>query len=343
MLRRKKLLAIGLSGIWIAASLFGGAGTIRAEQTGNAQNTDGGEITIHFTHYNARELTFDLGIDNGELSYTDAVLTYQDSSMDEPISLSLLSSDGSYTLYDLPEPVEELQGTFSVSMVTKPGYSLDLSQTSWNVNGQPVSDGGYVTITSSAASMSSTVFCETIPEQPAEETADPAVTEEETNPAANIQETQGSDSGSIKITEESPESDTVPIRATQETAGTSEADSHSADPSAAKTVTDTVSASPPLSSVPIASEYTPGDQIVPRENKSASAASTNASATISPAAEGSLANTSAGPESFSLRKLFQKTNTVLAIMILVIAVLILAELLRSIREDLRRKRYRRYM
>lgn len=353
MLRKKKLLAVGLAGIWMTASLFGGAGTVRAEQVGNAQNTDGGEITIHFTHCNAQELTFDLGVNNGELAYTDAVLTYQDSTMDEPISLSLLSPDGSYTLYDLPEPVEELSGTFSISMVTKPGYSLDLSQTTWNVNGQPVSDGGYVVITSSTASMNSTVSCGIIPEQTAEETADPSVEEEALTPEPVISQTQQKDLPDGEGTEKTPvkkaQTEKLPSESGQmtETAALSQSEQtrEAAYLSQNETVSASISSPAPLHSVPIVSDVSPEAKEAEKEPsfESRTILSEPAGSEITVDVKESQASSATKADTFSMKKLLQNTNLVLAVMVLVIAVLILFELLRSLLWDIRQKRCRRTM
>ena len=102
-------------------SVFGSSETVPS-----AENTDAGEITIHFTHYDAQDLEFYLNTDQAALAFTDATLTFQDSTMDAPVTMSYLSDDGSYVLYQNSEPVEEVNGTFSVSMVTEPGYTLDM-------------------------------------------------------------------------------------------------------------------------------------------------------------------------------------------------------------------------
>ena len=52
-------------------------------------------------------------------------------------------------------------------MVTEPGYTLDMDQISFYVNGQAVSNGGSVVITDSSAAMTSLVYCTAIPETPA--------------------------------------------------------------------------------------------------------------------------------------------------------------------------------
>ncbi len=101
--------------------------------------------------------------------------------MDAPVTMSYLSDDGSYVLYQNSEPVEEVNGTFSVSMVTEPGYTLDMDQISFYVNGQAVSNGGSVVITDSSAAMTSLVYCTAIPETPATD-PEPSLPEEPSAP-----------------------------------------------------------------------------------------------------------------------------------------------------------------
>ena len=190
------ILRFGMAGLLAAGLFFSAPYSAAAETVPSAENTDAGEITIHFTHYDAQDLEFYLNTDQAALAFTDAALTFQDSTMDAPVTMSYLSDDGSYVLYQNSEPVEEVNGTFSVSMVTEPGYTLDMDQISFYVNGQAVSNGGSVVITDSSAAMTSLVYCTAIPETPAtdpepslpEEPSAPEVPEEPAAPEPSVPE-----------------------------------------------------------------------------------------------------------------------------------------------------------
>ena len=190
------ILRFGMAGLLAAGLFFSAPYSAAAETVPSAENTDAGEITIHFTHYDAQDLEFYLNTDQAALAFTDATLTFQDSTMDAPVTMSYLSDDGSYVLYQNSEPVEEVNGTFSVSMVTEPGYTLDMDQISFYVNGQAVSNGGSVVITDSSAAMTSLVYCTAIPETPAtdpepslpEEPSAPEVPEEPAAPEPSVPE-----------------------------------------------------------------------------------------------------------------------------------------------------------
>ena len=175
------ILRFGMAGLLAAGLFFSAPYSAAAETVPSAENTDAGEITIHFTHYDAQDLEFYLNTDQAALAFTDATLTFQDSTMDAPVTMSYLSDDGSYVLYQNSEPVEEVNGTFSVSMVTEPGYTLDMDQISFYVNGQAVSNGGSVVITDSSAAMTSLVYCTAIPETPAAD-PEPSLPEEPSAP-----------------------------------------------------------------------------------------------------------------------------------------------------------------
>ena len=176
------ILRFGMAGLLAAGLFFSAPYSAAAETVPSAENTDAGEITIHFTHYDAQDLEFYLNTDQAALAFTDATLTFQDSTMDAPVTMSYLSDDGSYVLYQNSEPVEEVNGTFSVSMVTEPGYTLDMDQISFYVNGQAVSNGGSVVITDSSAAMTSLVYCTAIPETPATD-PEPSLPEQPSAPA----------------------------------------------------------------------------------------------------------------------------------------------------------------
>ena len=186
------ILRFGMAGLLAAGLFFSAPYSAAAETVPSAENTDAGEITIHFTHYDAQDLEFYLNTDQAALAFTDATLTFQDSTMDAPVTMSYLSDDGSYVLYQNSEPVEEVNGT----MVTEPGYTLDMDQISFYVNGQAVSNGGSVVITDSSAAMTSLVYCTAIPETPAtdpepslpEEPSAPEVPEEPAAPEPSVPE-----------------------------------------------------------------------------------------------------------------------------------------------------------
>ena len=190
------ILRLVMAGLLGAGLFFSAPNSAAAYTVPSAENTDAGEITIHFTHYDAQDLEFYLNTDQAALAFTDATLTFQDSTMDAPVTMSYLSDDGSYVLYQNSEPVEEVNGTFSVSMVTEPGYTLDMDQISFYVNGQAVSNGGSVVITDSSAAMTSLVYCTAIPETPAtdpepslpEEPSAPEVPEEPAAPEPSVPE-----------------------------------------------------------------------------------------------------------------------------------------------------------
>ena len=93
------ILRFGMAGLLAAGLFFSAPYSAAAETVPSAENTDAGEITIHFTHYDAQDLEFYLNTDQAALAFTDATLTFQDSTMDAPVTMSYLSDDGSYVLY----------------------------------------------------------------------------------------------------------------------------------------------------------------------------------------------------------------------------------------------------
>ena len=90
------ILRFGMAGLLAAGLFFSAPYSAAAETVPSAENTDAGEITIHFTHYDAQDLEFYLNTDQAALAFTDAALTFQDSTMDAPVTMSYLSDDGSY-------------------------------------------------------------------------------------------------------------------------------------------------------------------------------------------------------------------------------------------------------
>ena len=79
------ILRFGMAGLLAAGLFFSAPYSAAAETVPSAENTDAGEITIHFTHYDAQDLEFYLNTDQAALAFTDAALTFQDSTMDAPV------------------------------------------------------------------------------------------------------------------------------------------------------------------------------------------------------------------------------------------------------------------
>ena len=73
------ILRFGMAGLLAAGLFFSAPYSAAAETVPSAENTDAGEITIHFTHYDAQDLEFYLNTDQAALAFTDATLTFQDS------------------------------------------------------------------------------------------------------------------------------------------------------------------------------------------------------------------------------------------------------------------------
>lgn len=253
------ILRFGMAGLLAAGLFFSAPYSAAAETVPSAENTDAGEITIHFTHYDAQDLEFYLNTDQAALAFTDAALTFQDSTMDAPVTMSYLSDDGSYVLYQNSEPVEEVNGTFSVSMVTEPGYTLDMDQISFYVNGQAVSNGGSVVITDSSAAMTSLVYCTAIPETPAtdpepslpEEPSAPEVPEEPAAPEPSVPEQPSAPAETPTVVQPSASEQPAQENILPETAAP-----------ASKTAPEQVPASEPIAAEPIASAVVTEDEEV---------------------------------------------------------------------------------
>ena len=132
---------------------------VYAEETPSGDNTDGGSISLDLVHYQAQSLTLQLNSDH--LAYQDVTLDCVDSETGKPVTISLLAAPGSqeYTLYDLDAPVEELTGTLNISMITEPGYELDLDAAVFTINGQTYSNGSSAVITAPSASVGSSIVC----------------------------------------------------------------------------------------------------------------------------------------------------------------------------------------
>ncbi len=362
------ILRFGMAGLLAAGLLFSDPYQAAAETVPSADNTDAGEITIHFTHYDAQDLEFYLNTDQAALAFTDATLTFQDSTMDAPVTMSYLSNDGSYVLYQNSEPVEEVNGTFSVSMVTEPGYTLDMDQISFYVNGQAVSNGGSVVITDSSAAMTSLVYCSAIPETPAAD-PEPSAPEEPASP-----ETPESPEEPASPEPSVPEEPTAPAE-TPNVVQPSVSEQPSAEnilpettAPAAETAPEQVTASEPIAAEPVANAVVTADEEVdlstihPEVTASAvtSTSQIPAATQLVPAASAAdpdapvLSSDTSALENTVLSEdaqtahtgigswLRQRTNQILAVMIAVILLLILIESLLALKDSLNQKRSHRY-
>lgn len=368
------ILRFGMAGLLAAGLFFSAPYSAAAETVPSAENTDAGEITIHFTHYDAQDLEFYLNTDQAALAFTDAALTFQDSTMDAPVTMSYLSDDGSYVLYQNSEPVEEVNGTFSVSMVTEPGYTLDMDQISFYVNGQAVSNGGSVVITDSSAAMTSLVYCTAIPETPAtdpepslpEEPSAPEVPEEPSTP--EVPEEPAAPEPSVPEQPSAPaETPTVVQPSASEQPAQENILPETAAP-ASKTTPEQVPASEPIAAEPIASAVVTEDEEVdlstihPEVTASAvtsssqlpaatqivpSVRTTDPDAQIITSETAALENAAQAENTQTAHTgigswFHQRTNQILAVMIAVILLLILIESLLALKDSMNQKRSHRF-
>ena len=332
------ILRFGMAGLLAAGLFFSAPYSAAAETVPSAENTDAGEITIHFTHYDAQDLEFYLNTDQAALAFTDATLTFQDSTMDAPVTMSYLSDDGSYVLYQNSEPVEEVNGTFSVSMVTEPGYTLDMDQISFYVNGQAVSNGGSVVITDSSAAMTSLVYCTAIPETPAAD-PEPSLPEEPSAPAETPTVVQPSASEQPAQENILPETAPEQVPASEPIA---------AEPIASAVVTEdeevdlsTIHPEVTASAVTSSSQLPAATQIVP------SVRTTDPDAQILTSETAALENAAQAENTQTAHTgigswFHQRTNQILAVMIAVILLLILIESLLALKDSMNQKRSHRF-
>lgn len=359
------ILRFGMAGLLAAGLFFSAPYSAAAETVPSAENTDAGEITIHFTHYDAQDLEFYLNTDQAALAFTDAALTFQDSTMDAPVTMSYLSDDGSYVLYQNSEPVEEVNGTFSVSMVTEPGYTLDMDQISFYVNGQAVSNGGSVVITDSSAAMTSLVYCTAIPETPAtdpepslpEEPSAPEVPEEPAAPEPSVPEQPSAPAETPTVVQPSASEQPAQENILPETAAP-----------ASKTAPEQVPASEPIAAEPIASAVVTEDEEVdlstihPEVTASAvtsssqlpaatqilpSGRTTDPDAQILTSETAALENAAQAENTQTAHTgigswFHQRTNQILAVMIAVILLLILIESLLALKDSMNQERSHRF-
>lgn len=356
------ILRFGMAGLLAAGLFFSAPYSAAAETVPSAENTDAGEITIHFTHYDAQDLEFYLNTDQAALAFTDATLTFQDSTMDAPVTMSYLSDDGSYVLYQNSEPVEEVNGTFSVSMVTEPGYTLDMDQISFYVNGQAVSNGGSVVITDSSAAMTSLVYCTAIPETPATDPEpslpeEPSAPEEPAAPEPSVPEQPSAPAETPTVVQPSASEHPAQENILPETAAP-----------ASKAAPEQVPASEPIAAEPIASAVVTEDEEVdlstihPEVTASAvtsssqlpaatqivpSVRTTDPDAQIITSETAALENAAQAENTQTAHTgigswFHQRTNQILAVMIAVILFLILIESLLALKDSMNQKRSHRF-
>ena len=368
------ILRFGMAGLLAAGLFFSAPYSAAAETVPSAENTDAGEITIHFTHYDAQDLEFYLNTDQAALAFTDAALTFQDSTMDAPVTMSYLSDDGSYVLYQNSEPVEEVNGTFSVSMVTEPGYTLDMDQISFYVNGQAVSNGGSVVITDSSAAMTSLVYCTAIPETPAtdpepslpEEPSAPEVPEEPSTP--EVPEEPAAPEPSVPEQPSAPAETPIVVQPSASEQPAQENILPETAAPASKTTPEQVPASEPIAAEPIASAVVTEDEEVdlstihPEVTASAvtsssqlpaatqivpSVRTTDPDAQIITSETAALENAAQAENTQTAHTgigswFHQRTNQILAVMIAVILLLILIESLLALKDSMNQKRSHRF-
>ena len=343
------ILRFGMAGLLAAGLFFSAPYSAAAETVPSAENTDAGEITIHFTHYDAQDLEFYLNTDQAALAFTDATLTFQDSTMDAPVTMSYLSDDGSYVLYQNSEPVEEVNGTFSVSMVTEPGYTLDMDQISFYVNGQAVSNGGSVVITDSSAAMTSLVYCTAIPETPAAD-PEPSLPEEPSTPEPSVPEQPSAPAETPTVVQPSASEQPAQENILPETAPEQVPASEpiAAEPIASAVVTEdeevdlsTIHPEVTASAVTSSSQFPAATQIVP------SVRTTDPDAQILTSETAALENAAQAENTQTAHTgigswFHQRTNQILAVMIAVILLLILIESLLALKDSMNQKRSHRF-
>lgn len=349
------ILRFGMAGLLAAGLFFSAPYSAAAETVPSAENTDAGEITIHFTHYDAQDLEFYLNTDQAALAFTDATLTFQDSTMDAPVTMSYLSDDGSYVLYQNSEPVEEVNGTFSVSMVTEPGYTLDMDQISFYVNGQAVSNGGSVVITDSSAAMTSLVYCTAIPETPAADPEpslpeEPSAPEVPAAPEPSVPEQPSAPAETPTVVQPSASEQPAQENILPETAPEQVPASEpiAAEPIASAVVTEdeevdlsTIHPEVTASAVTSSSQLPAATQIVP------SVRTTDPDAQILTSETAALENAAQAENTQTAHTgigswFHQRTNQILAVMIAVILLLILIESLLALKDSMNQKRSHRF-
>ena len=252
-------------------------------------------------------------------------------------------------------------------MVTEPGYTLDMDQISFYVNGQAVSNGGSVVITDSSAAMTSLVYCTAIPETPAtdpepslpEEPSAPEVPEEPAAPEPSVPEQPSSPAETPTVVQPSASEHPAQENILPETAAP-----------ASKAAPEQVPASEPIAAEPIASAVVTEDEEVdlstihPEVTASAvtsssqlpaatqivpSVRTTDPDAQIITSETAALENAAQAENTQTAHTgigswFHQRTNQILAVMIAVILLLllILIESLLALKDSMNQKRSHRF-
>lgn len=327
--------------------------TVRAEEIPSAENTDGGSVSLNLIHYQAQSLT--LSLDTPHLAFQDVTLNCTDAATGEPISISILADPGtsSYTLYDLETPLEELSGTLNISMITEPGYELDLDQTVFRIDGQTYTNGSTAVLHSSSASVTSSVTCSevTLPEAPVEpETpVQPETPAEPESPAEPQAPTETPANPEVPAQSQTP----VQEETTQATHTSSSGNTTTASETQSQTVSSGNSvAAEILETVPVAETQTADaqQQTTPGSNPgTASVSSATAAETIheavgqKPQQNASVtAETTSETSELHLADITRRLNLVLAVLLLVVLILLLTKLILTLKREKRHHRYRHY-
>ena len=250
-------------------------------------------------------------------------------------------------------------------MVTEPGYTLDMDQISFYVNGQAVSNGGSVVITDSSAAMTSLVYCTAIPETPAtdpepslpEEPSAPEVPEEPAAPEPSVPEQPSAPAETPTVVQPSASEQPAQENILPETAAP-----------ASKTAPEQVPASEPIAAEPIASAVVTEDEEVdlstihPEVTASAvtsssqlpaatqivpSGRTTDPDAQILTSETAALENAAQAENTQTAHTgigswFHQRTNQILAVMIAVILLLILIESLLALKDSMNQERSHRF-
>ncbi len=354
--------------MFAVSAITAGPRAVYAEETPSGENTDGGSISLNLVHHQAQSLTLQLNTDH--LAHQDVTLNCMDATTGEPLSISLLASPGSseYTLYDLETPVEELTGTLSISMITEPGYKLNLADTSFTIDGQTYSDGETVTIHSSRSSVSSSVTCQemTVPETPVEpetpaEPEAPVEPETPAEPEAPAEpetpaEPEAPAEPETPVQPETPaqpakpvesETSTVPEDTVTETFPASETSGlptealedrgiQAPEPLTTTPITENQTAAVPNIETAVPNAGNHAAESYPAGNGLAEGASKPAGSVLAPAAE-----TTEQTSRIHVSEIVRKVNLVLAVLSLIVLILLLTKLILTLIRESKSRRFRR--
>ena len=331
--------------------------TVRAEEIPSAENTDGGSVSLNLVHYQAQSLT--LSLDTPHLAFQDVTLDCTDAATGEPVSISLLADPGTsdYTLYDLETPLEELSGTLNISMITEPGYELDLDQTVFRIDGQTYTNGSTAVLHSSSASVTSSVTCSemTLPEAPAEPET-PVQPEHPAEPETPA-DPQTPSQPETPAEPETPVQPQTPVQ--EETTQTAHNSTSGTAAAVSETQSQTVSSGNPvaaeiLETVPVAEAQTaaaqPQQQTAPDSNSAAASVSSAETAETIRETAGQkpeqnvavTAETTSETSELHLADITRRLNLVLAVLLLIVLILLLTKLILTLKREKRHHRYRHY-